>query len=216
MTDLTVEPIVFGATYSVYTRIVLLTLTEKAVAYRLEEVDIFAADGPPVGYLERQPFGRIPAFEHDGLRLFETTAICRYVDEAFPGPALTPDDLSARALMAQTIGLVDSYAYRALVWDVFVELIAKPQEGEATDQTRVDAGLKTARTVLAVLEAQLDGKSFLAGDALTLADLHAWPVFDYFCQTDPGDDLLQDHKNVQAWTARMTQRDASKATAFPS
>jgi len=56
-------PIVFGATYSVYTRIVRLALEEKGIAYRLEEVDIFADGGPPSDYDERHPFLRIPAFE---------------------------------------------------------------------------------------------------------------------------------------------------------
>ena len=38
---------VYGAPYSVYVRIVRLALEEKGVAYRLEEVDIFADGGPP-------------------------------------------------------------------------------------------------------------------------------------------------------------------------
>ena len=69
------EPIVFGAAYSVYVRIVRLALEEKGVAYRLEEVDIFAEGGPPADHLARHPFARIPAFEHEGFALFETAAI---------------------------------------------------------------------------------------------------------------------------------------------
>ena len=60
---MTGDVIVFGAAYSVYVRIVRLALEEKGVPYRLVEVDIFAKDGPPSDYLERQPFGRIPAIE---------------------------------------------------------------------------------------------------------------------------------------------------------
>ncbi|HET7883908.1 MAG TPA: glutathione S-transferase N-terminal domain-containing protein [Acetobacteraceae bacterium] len=63
------QPLVFGATYSVYVRIVRLALAEKRVPYRLHEVDIFAPSGPPADYQGRHPFGRIPAFEHDGFRL---------------------------------------------------------------------------------------------------------------------------------------------------
>ncbi len=88
---------VFGAAYSVYVRIVRLALEEKGVPYRLEEVDIFAEGGPPEDYLQRHPFGRIPAFEHDGFRLFESGAIGRYVDEAFDGPPLMPDGAGAGA-----------------------------------------------------------------------------------------------------------------------
>lgn len=210
------QPIVFGAIYSVYTRIACMALAEKGVDYRLEEIDIFADDGPPAGYLDRHPFARIPAFEHGDVRLFETAAICRYVDEAFDGPTLTPPDLATRALMAQTIGVLDSYAYRALVWDVFVEVIAKPQEGEATDRSRVEAGMKIAAVVTQLLDRQLQHSKHLAGDGVSLADVHAWPIFDYFRQTPEGRDLIGGHDKLLAWTNAMAAREAAKATAFPA
>ncbi len=215
MADPGSRPIVFGATYSVYTRIARMALAEKGVDYRLEEVDIFADDGPPAGYLERHPFGRIPAFQHGDVRLFETAAICRYVDDVFDGPNLTPDDARARALMAQTIGVLDSYAYRAMVWDVYVEVIAKPKDGEAPDSERVEAGLKTAAIVLDVLNAQLGRHAWLAGDQFSLADLHAWPIFDDFLLAPPGLFLSSKFDNIMPWTKAVAARDAAKATAFP-
>jgi glutathione S-transferase len=90
------DPVLFGAAYSVYVRTVRLALAERCVPYRLVEIDIFAPEGPPADYAARHPFNRIPAFEHDGFRLYETGAIARYVDEAFPGPSLVPDDVRAR------------------------------------------------------------------------------------------------------------------------
>ena len=209
------QPIVFGAPYSVYTRIARMTLAEKGVDYRLEEIDIFAEDGPPDGYLDRHPFARIPAFQHGDVNLYETAAICRYVDEAFEGPALTPSDLASRALMAQTIGVLDSYAYRALVWDVFVEVVAKPQEGGETDAARVDAGMRTAAIVTAILDGQLERSAYLAGEGISLADVHAWPIFDYFQRVPQGRDLISGHGKLSAWTATMAARDAAKATAYP-
>jgi glutathione S-transferase len=55
------EVTVFGAGYSVYVRGVCLTLREKGVAYRIEDVDVFGAAGVPVGHLPRHPFGKLPA-----------------------------------------------------------------------------------------------------------------------------------------------------------
>ncbi len=59
-------------------------------------------------YLARQPFAKVPAFEHDGFRIYETSAIMRYVDEAFDGPALQPADAKGRAIMEQAISVIDS------------------------------------------------------------------------------------------------------------
>jgi glutathione S-transferase len=87
-------PIVYGAAYSVYVQAVRLTLWAKQVPYELVEVDVFAAGGPPPEHLARHPFGRIPAFKHNGLQLYETAPICRYIDESFEGPQLQPPTLS--------------------------------------------------------------------------------------------------------------------------
>src|SRR5690242_15556747 len=124
------DPIVYGAAYSVYVRIVRLALEEKGIPYRLTEVDIFAEGGPPADYSARHPFGRIPAFEHDVFRLYETGAIARYVDEAFPGPTLMPREAKARARANQVMSIVDNYAYPAMVWGVFVEGVRAPAQGK--------------------------------------------------------------------------------------
>ena len=77
------QPIVFGAPYSVYVGAVRLALEEKGVHYELVPVDVFASGGPSPEHKARQPFGKIPAFEHAGFRLYEAGATTRYVDEAF-------------------------------------------------------------------------------------------------------------------------------------
>jgi glutathione S-transferase len=209
------EPVVFGAAYSVYVRIVRLALEEKGVPYRLEEVDIFAEGGPPADYLARQPFARIPAFEHEGFRLFETAAITRYLDEVFDGPALVPADAKGRARMNQIVGLLDAYAYRALVWDVYVERINVPQEGGVSDEARIAAGLRTAGTCLATLEDLMGVGDFLAGPALTLADLHAAPMIECLRAPPEGAALLDRHPAIGGWWARMAARPSMAATAFP-
>ncbi|TIT38367.1 MAG: glutathione S-transferase family protein, partial [Mesorhizobium sp.] len=141
------KPILYGADYSVYVRIVRLALEEKGIDYELVPVDIFAATGTPGWYFDHHPFGRIPAFEHDGFRLYETSAIARYVDEAFDGPALQPQEARSRATMNQIIGMLDAYAYRAMVWDVAVERLEKTTPDEAL----IADGLLKARTTLQAL-----------------------------------------------------------------
>jgi glutathione S-transferase len=69
----------FGAAYSVYVRIARLVMEEACMPYDLVEIDVFSKDDLPADYAARHPFGKIPAFEHDGYRLFETDAIAQYV-----------------------------------------------------------------------------------------------------------------------------------------
>ncbi len=206
------EPIVFGAAYSVYLRAVRLALEEKGVAYRLEEVDIFAEGGPPADYLARHPFGRIPAFEHDGFRLYETNAISHYVDEAFDGPPLMPSDLRQRARAHQIISMLDNYAYRTLVWDVFVERVEVPNQGGTSDETKIAEALVRARACLAAVETLMADSAYLAGPRLSLADLRAAPMIAKFRMAPEGARLLDAFPGLARWWDGMAKRPSLAAT----
>ncbi|MGI6852955.1 glutathione S-transferase family protein [Mesorhizobium sp. 1B3] len=207
-------PRVFGADYSVYVRIVRLALEEKRVEYALVPVDVFAGDGSPAWYLKHHPFGRIPAFEHGSFSLFETGAITRYVDEAFDGPPLQPTDPKMRARMNQIIGLLDAYAYRALVWDVYVERVSKPKRGEAPDEARIAAGLQVTATCLATLADLKASGPWLLGKQLTLADLHAAPMFAYFLRAPEAHALIGSYPAIAAWWKEVSALPSFAASEF--
>lgn len=206
-------PIVYGARYSTYTRSVLLALEEKGVEYRLSEIDVFR-DGVPPGYLERQPFGRIPSFEHDGFRLYETAAILRYVDEALPGPALQPADPRGRARVTQIVSILDSYAYRAMVWDIFVERRDRP-DGRAPDEEKIRGGVDRSRACLRAIAGLMGSHRYLAGDALTLADLHAVPILAYLRLTPEGQELIDTEPSLIRWLELVSARPSVAATRSP-
>ncbi|MBZ9818093.1 glutathione S-transferase family protein [Mesorhizobium sp. CA4] len=202
------KPTLYGADYSVYVRIARMTLEEKGVGYELVPLDIFAAEGIPAWYLDHHPFSRIPAFEHAGFRLFETGAIARYVDEAFDGPALQPADARGRARMSQITGMLDAYGYRAMVWDVAVERLEKA----APDEALIASGLRQAETVLKVLTSLKARGTWLLGEQLTLADLHAGPIIAYFLKVAEGRDLLARFADMRDWYARIAGRPSFART----
>lgn len=202
------KPTLYGADYSVYVRIVRMALREKRVDHDLVPVDVFTEGGPPDWYRDHNPFGRIPAFEHDGLALYETSAIARYVDEAFAGQALQPEDAKLRATMNQIIGIVDSYAYRTLVWNIYVETVSKPAEGGKTDEALVADALPIAVTCLAELTRLKHDGDWLVGATLTLADLYLAPVFAYFTKAAAAEPLLASHPALLAWWEHMKHRQS--------
>ena len=193
---------VYGAAYSVYVRIVRIALHEKGVAYDLVPVDVFADGGLSPDHRARHPFGRIPAFEHAGFGLYETSAITRYVDEAFSGPSLQPRGVRERARMNQIIAMLDNYAYLPMVWDVYVQRM----ETEPVDEARIAVGLGKARTFLAALLGLLGEGPWLAGPEPSLADFHAAPMFALFEATPEGAALLLEFPAVLAWWARVKAR----------
>ena len=207
------KPVLFGADYSVYVRIARLALIEKGVDHDIVPVDVFSADGLPEGYAARHPFGRIPSLDHGGFRVFETSAITRYVDEAFDGPALQPDDAEGRAVMNQIIGVIDSYAYKAMVWDIYVERVSRAGSGETPDEDLIAAALPVAMTCLETFETFKSSRQWLAGETIGLADFHLAPVFAYFLQAPEGRTMLGGFPALAAWWTAISERASFKATA---
>jgi glutathione S-transferase len=185
---------------------VRLALAEKGVAYRLAEVEIFGPDGVPAEHLERHPFGRIPVLQHGDFFLYESAAITRYVDEAFAGPPLQPAPGQPRARMSQIIGLLDAYAYRPMVWDIFVQRISIPRHGGSADEGKVRKAIPMVTRCLEQLEDFLAGRSFLVGEGLTLADLHAAPMLLYLQLTAEGRALLAGRARLSGWLQAMKAR----------
>ncbi len=202
----TAKPIVYGAAYSVYVRAVRLTLIEKGVAYDLVEADVFGSRADRTAQLLRHPFGKIPAFEHGALKLFESQAIERYVDEAFDGPSLQPGDVIQRARMNQALGVLDNYVYPELVWGVHSERVEKPKRGLAPDEARFAKALVRSRTCLGALDEIMGDGPWLAGSALTLADLHGAPMIDYFRIAPEGLELLGRFPRLAAWWDAVSDR----------
>jgi glutathione S-transferase len=209
---MTEQPCLFGADYSVYVRISRLCLIEKGIEYRLVPIDIFAEDGPPIDYLGRHPFGRIPAFEHGEFSLYETGAIARYIDEAFDGPRLQPLDIGRRARCNQLISIADNYVYPQLVWGVYVERVSKPGRGVPTDQEKLAAALSNARACLSAMSDLLGEGPWFVGEKLTLADIYVAPMFDYFLLAPEGIELIHQYTNLEKWWARVVSRPSMVAT----
>ena len=116
--------------------------------------------------------------------------------------------------MNQVVSLLDSYAYRPMVWDVYVQRIEVPRSGAETDEALVSSALGGIEIVLAELERGLGDGDFLAGDALSLADLYAYPMLRYFVETGEGARMLGARPKLGDWMAAMQVRPAVRATGY--
>lgn len=200
------RPVLYGLSSSVYTRIVRLTLEEKGIDYDFEKVDVFDKKGVPSDYFLLNPFGRIPAFSDGDFNLYETSAIMRYIDETYSGPSLQPSALKLRAHMNQLISLLDSYAYRSMIWPIFVERVSVPLSGGVANEAGIEKALPVAKLCLDTMAEFIDDRSFLVGSQLTLADLHAFPMLLYFSQTSEGNKMLGRQPNLHRWLDVMKSR----------
>jgi glutathione S-transferase len=200
-----------GYQYSVYSWIARLALAEKGADYHWVEVNPFAPDVPE-SYLALHPFKRVPALVHDGFEIYETGAITRYIDEAFPGPRLQPTDPRHRARANQFLSIIDSYVYWPLVRQVFSHAVFRPRLGRPSDAAEMQKGLAAAPDVLAALERLAADAEYLCGAEISLADIHLAPMIGYFALAEEGEALLKRHRKLSHWWATMSARTTYRAT----
>lgn len=198
---------------SPFARAVLATLEEKGARYRLAPLAPNASKSPE--HLARHPFGRVPAFEHDGFALYETQAILRYLDRVLPEPALTPADPKRAARMDQVMNINDWYLFHGVGnVIVFHRVIAPQLMGLKPDEAAIEAAMPKARTVFAELARLLGEQAFFAGDSVSLADLMVAPAAAFFTATPEWAELGVPHANLVAWLKRMEARPSLQATTW--
>jgi glutathione S-transferase len=206
------QPIVYGPAYSTYVRSVRLSLHEKGVGHELVEVDILSGANQQPPHIERQPFGKVPAFEHEGNTFYETSAILRYIDEVFPGTALMPSTPAARAKVNQVMSIVDSYGYTPCVSNLFIPRVLVPSMGGQTDTAKVEAAKEPAALFVKELERLLATGQYFGGANVSLADLHVLPVVTYLVATPEGKAILENAPNLRGWLSRIQKRPSVQAT----
>ena len=205
------KPTLYGPAYSTYCRTVRLALEEKGVDYNLVEVDFL--QGPmPAEQIERQPFAKVPAFEHDGFKLYEVSAIGRYVDEAFDGPSLQPDDVQARARMNQIISILDNYTYPCTVTQLVIQRLVMPMLGNQPDEAAIAEALPEIDKCMSTIAELRGNNTYLVGNQLSLADLHFAPIYDYFQSTPESEAILKKNPGLVDWWNEVSGRASIQNT----
>ncbi|MEQ9518906.1 MAG: glutathione S-transferase family protein [Parvibaculum sp.] len=199
-----------GPAYSVYTRIVRVTLAEKGLGYTLAEVD-FISGGMPDEQKARHPFGVVPALVHGRETFIETAAITTYLDECFPDPAMRSATPEARARMNAAISVLDQY-----LWPDIQELVTQSLftalVGGWPDDSIKERMVKRLSETLPVLERDFLQAGHFGGDVFTLADAHAAPMIAYLSMTVEGAGLLAQCPALASWWGRVKQRASLVAT----
>lgn len=203
---------ILGPTFSTFVRTVMLCCEEKSIAYQAG----WCLDGAEVGAKSAEhqalhPWGKVPAIKHQGLTLYETASILRYLDGAFDGVGLQPADPAQRALVDQWCGAIGSYVDKALVRDYLLEFAFPKGEGGAVRLAEVAQAEPAVKKALALLNDQLGEQPFLCGEQLSLADLMLLPMLDYLAGLPLGGGLLSERPALKAYLQRLRSRPSARA-----
>ena len=204
------EVTIYGFPQSNFVRVACMTCVEKGVSYTLEKAAPHSLE-----ILALNPHGKIPAFTHGDLTLYETSAITRYIDEAFDGPRLQPEDVRERAVMNQWISAANHYYDRSMIRDFVIQRVVVPSRGGTPDEELIKEALPKIETQLAIAEKALAESEFLAGDRMTLADLFMVPIIFYVGLPPEGAALREKCTSVNRWLETRSARESFKKTELP-
>lgn len=201
---------IYGAPQSNFVWTCRLAAAEKGVEYTLVSVRPHSDEVNAI-----HPFGKIPVARHGDLALCETRAICGYIDSAFPGPKLIPDNVQKAALTEQWISLVTTGFDLVFARAYLVSYFFSGLPGGAPDRARIDAALPKMRTMIDVIEQALTNRDHLAIDTCTLADLFLLPLIHYLRLMPESGEMLKSAPRLDAWYARLAARPSFAATQPP-
>ncbi len=173
---------------------------EKGVSYELVPLAYRSPE-----HLWLHPFGKMPVLQHGEIFLYETAAIAHYIDKAFAGPALQPDDALGQANVVRWISIVNAYVFP--VMNRFMkERIVRPAWGVEPDQAFIESAREPLVLQMQLIEAAVSEHPFLAGSAVTLADSFLLPDLLFFGITPEGKAHLGKAPATAAWLSRMRAR----------
>lgn len=196
-------------------RVALMFIEEKGVAIDRAFVDIMAGENRQDAFRAKNPFGQVPLLEtHSGDHVSESVAICEYIEEKHPEPALIGATPEERAETRMLVRRVD--------FDVVMPMTTgfRGSEGLPLFQDRMRClpeaadGLKScAKDGMASFDSWLADRDYLAGDRFTLADIVLFAFIDFGGQV--GQPLPAELANLKSWFDRVAARPSASASANP-
>jgi glutathione S-transferase len=192
-------------------RIVRMFMAEKGIEMPKQTVDLRGGENRQDAHLKRNPHGQMPTLElDDGSYLSEITAICEYLEEKTPAPAMIGSTPEERAECRMWTRRVDLNIAEPLANGYRFGEGAKFFEKRITVVPEASPGLKKiAANRLQWLDGQMASKAHLCGKRFTLADILLYCWIDFGNQV--GQPLDPANGNIAAWFARVGARPSVKA-----
>lgn len=191
-------------------RRVRIFLAEKGISVPLVRIDMAALEHKKDAISSRNPLMRLPVLElDDGTIITETVAICRYFEELQPEPALFGKGALGKALTEMWQRRIELNLFAAVAnafrhihpamkeW----EIPQVPEWGEVNKPKAID--------FLAILDRELAGREFAAGDAYSIADITGLCAIDFMKPARIS--VPEEFVHVRRWHQAIASRPSASA-----
>ncbi len=202
---------IYGRATSSNVQTVMWGVGEMGLAHRRLDVGGSFGGNDTADFLAMNPMGRVPVIQDDRVTLFESQAILRYLAARHRALSLWPDDAIARAPIDQWMEWAKTSVAPALIYKVFWQLVRTAAVDRNT--ALVEEGVAELGELMAVADRQIGKHPWLAGEAMSLADISfGTNLYRYFTLPIERADL----PHLQAYYARLCDRPAYREHAMVS
>ena len=215
----------------------LLTLYEKGLPFTRRQLNPAVFEHHEDWFKQINPNGQVPALEHDGKIITESTVICEYLEDVFPdSPRMRPDDPWLRAQMRIWTKWVDEYfcwCVSTIGWQRMVGKMVEKYSDEEFEayvkripiyeqqvkwrrarygfpQELIDEELRKIGVSVKKLEARLAESPWLAGPDYTLADICNFAIANGMQMGFSEFVNSKDTPRLLDWIGRINERPACK------
>lgn len=201
---------IVGPGFSTLVRSVRLYCQERG----LEASYGMSVDGRPLvwhseAHRQMHPFAQVPVLIHGQRHVFETLAICRYLDQAFPSESAALQTQETTSVVEQWASALVSTVDDCLVRQYLLK-VAGPRPDKDFSPTALVEAQNKVNVTLAILENQLGDHAFICGQAFSVADALLAPMLDYLKRL-PDQGWLSPTPRLVAYLQRLRLRPSGKA-----
>ena len=192
---------------SPFCRKIRLVLAEKGIEVELVEE---APWEKRMDYLRQNPSGKVPMLKIDGRTLAESSAIFEYLEEVYPDPPLLPDTPAERAEARRLHAWFDDKFHQEVTVNLLYERVYKRLSRTGHPESgRIKLGSRNIKYHLDYIGWLMEGRRWLAGDKLSIADFAAaaqLSSLDYV-----GDVDWSRSQSLKDWYAKVKSRPAFRS-----
>jgi glutathione S-transferase len=184
-------------------RKVRIALCEKGLDFALV---LEPADRRREEFLGLNPAGDVPVLiDENGAVVSESVAICEYLEDAYPAPAILSNDPVQNAEIRRLAQWFDVKFAREVTDNLVGEKIGKRLSGAGGPSSEaIRAGLSNIDLHLTYIGYLMERRNWLAGDEMSLADIAA--AAHISCVDYVGDVPWEKFDDAKNWYARIKSR----------
>jgi len=199
--------IINGQPQSTYVRTARMCCVESGVDHELrplaeDSIDAVRAALRTDSYRKRHPFARMPTLEDGDVVVFETSAIGRYVSEKFGKGCLVPSDFREAVRMEQWVSAFNCY----VIPDTSRIFIGPFLFQDEPDLDAIERDKPILRSHYEIIDRALEGRTVLAGDSVSIADLLLAPPLHFVGNLPGGLALFEGLENLGRWWRHVSAR----------